>query len=571
MLAQAVISKYNRIEDFRCACDYLAYMFGETPGFFTRNLLRDNGSTNIERFVRNDSMMCRKWDGVEDCYISMNAFLSPRKADTPSSGRKVNNLKRLNALYVDIDCYGAGMEQDEVVYILHESYFDRVIPYPTFIVNSGRGLYLVYKIDEDRNALPRWQAVENYLVAQLADLGADSKASDAARILRVPGTVNSKNGKTVSILSFENIQYTLHDIMREYGIQPVKPREAHKRRLRPDGLPGYAFGEATERQRRTARWLATELQIDLPNFDSFNETAEYINRNLPAVVDRKTGKTEPGKPLNLAAHTSIKTILAGRRDELCRLFAQRKGEDCCREYALFLHRLWGLELYGDPERALRETLEFNERLDAPFTDDYVRKTTASAERKYRNRSTYRYSTKKIIRELRITAEEQTGLEYLCGCPDCAKERKKRANRKGYLSRLDAAGKKTAKTAIEERRQAIAAMLAEGKGKAAICHALNLSSRTFDRDKAAIKAEGLVEKIKTAMVHAANAVVNAVQEVAETAVSAVSGTVPLRSPFFQPPYYKNVQAMLVPLIDEQDYPDSRGSPAGLSLLGQPRAP
>lgn len=535
MLAYATISPYNDIRDFRSPIDYLKFMFGDREGWQTRNIIFPDGAMN-ESFVRRDSMMKRKWNGRTNCFISMNSFLTPKQKETPDSGRVVNNLKHLNALWVDIDYYTKGLEREEVLYILRESYFDRTIPYPTFIIDSGKGLYLIWKIDEDRNALPRWQAVENYLIDQLKDIGADSKAKDAARILRVPFTVNGKNGKMVRILNFANIQYKLHEIIREYQIEPLKSKPTlTKRRIRKDGLPSYPYGQATEKQRRTARWIATDLQIALPDFTNYGETANYIAKYLPTITANREPEGKQ-KPINLIKRTTIKSILAGRMADLRRLFAIRKGEDCCREYALFLYRLWCLDIYNDAAVALEETLAFNAMLDRPFNLEYVVKATASAEKKYKAGETYYYSTKGIVSALGITAAEQEEMKYLCGCPADEKERKKRANRRGYLSRLEKAGKETKKTAIQTRRENIAAMLAEGKDKAAICHALNLSARTFDRDKAAIVAEGLIEKVKATMEQAAQEVKKAVEEVIQTTFSAFSVSVRDGSPIFQPSYY-----------------------------------
>lgn len=537
MLAYTTISPYNDIADFRSPADYLAYMFGDKEGWFSRNYILPDGQMR-ESFMRRDSMMQKKWSGVTNCFISMNSFLTPKQKETPDSGRVVKNLKRLNALWVDIDYYTLGFEREEVLCILHESYFDRTIPYPTFIIDSGKGLYLIWKIDEDRNALPRWQSVENYLIDQLKDIGADSKAKDAARILRLPFTVNGKNGKMVRILHFANIQYRLHEIIREYEIDPLKSHpEQKKRRIRKDGLPSYPYGQATEKQRKTARWIATELQIALPDFTSFEETANYIAKYLPTITANREPEGKQ-KPINLIKRTTIKSILTGRMADLRRLFAIRKGEDCCREYALFLYRLWCLDIYDDAAFALEETLAFNAMLDRPFDETYVVKATASAEKKHKAGETYNYSTKTIVSALGITAAEQKEMKYLCGCPADERERKKRANRRGYLSRLEKAGKETKKTAIQTRRENIAAMLAEGKDKAAICHALNLSARTYDRDKAAVMAEGLIEKVMATMEQAAQKVEQVVDKVVETAVSACSASVRAGSPFFQLSNYKD---------------------------------
>src|SRR5207302_206770 len=49
-----------------------------------------------------------------------------------------------------------------------------------------------------RDQLGKWQALEDLLVDLLAPFGADPQARDAARVLRVVGTVNHRNGELVT-------------------------------------------------------------------------------------------------------------------------------------------------------------------------------------------------------------------------------------------------------------------------------------------------------------------------------------------------------------------------------------
>lgn len=57
---------------------------------------------------------------------------------------------------------------------LEENHFNKTIPRPTFIVDSGRGLYLEWKINAVPSmALPLWKAVQEYLYRVLKPYGAD--------------------------------------------------------------------------------------------------------------------------------------------------------------------------------------------------------------------------------------------------------------------------------------------------------------------------------------------------------------------------------------------------------------
>ncbi len=153
-----------------------------------------------------------------DMYMSMNNFYIPR--------RGIDTIKRLNALYVDIDYYKTKYNNiTEVMEIvqMRSMVFDN-IPVPSYVVNSGRGMYLVWLIEQESNfALATWQSVQQYLCQQLLDVGADANAIDAARILRVPGTVNSKSNTEVKIivdnhnLSVGEVQrYNLFQLQKQY-------------------------------------------------------------------------------------------------------------------------------------------------------------------------------------------------------------------------------------------------------------------------------------------------------------------------------------------------------------------
>jgi hypothetical protein len=51
-------------------------------------------------------------------------------------------------------------------------------------------------------ALPRWAAVQRQLNSAFKDFGADPFAMDAARVLRLEGSVNSKSGRVVRVLHY---------------------------------------------------------------------------------------------------------------------------------------------------------------------------------------------------------------------------------------------------------------------------------------------------------------------------------------------------------------------------------
>jgi len=122
--------------------------------------------------------------------------------------RRSNALRWLNACFVDIDCGrdGAADYYDTYASALRMQDED-VIPPVSMTVHSGRGFWLFWFLhDGDGNTpVKAWpENVRTYahlqeaICQRLARLESDSKAKDAARITRVPGSVNTKVNRRVS-------------------------------------------------------------------------------------------------------------------------------------------------------------------------------------------------------------------------------------------------------------------------------------------------------------------------------------------------------------------------------------
>ncbi len=477
MLGISAKTSYRTIQDFQTASDYLSYLYGDVKGYTAKCRISHKDSFYTE-FYSTNNIVTTAFSGVLDAYVSMNTFFFKGK----KISREQKNLKRLNTCYVDIDCYKANRTKESVLCELEEDYFGSKIPYPTFVIDSGRGLYLIYKLrNEDRNALPRWNRVQKYLVEQCLPLGADSSCTDAARILRVPFSVNSKSNTAVKILDFSDLTYSIYDIETEYGIKyNAGSKKAAKKEK--TGVV-YPYGEATQKMRDFASVLSEKHGVDLPDFTDYHATQEFIAMY--------SGKKNPKKSkiASFHAHKVYREKNQSRKEEVLKarirdlecLFSMRKGEDCKREVGLFLYRLWMQELIGDAKEALQKTLEFNATFDVPLNENYVITRTHSAEKKLKDGETYLYSAKKIKQVLEITKEESKELHSL------TKISKKTSNRKAYLTRLKKEGKITKKELVTNRRKQISELLKQGMDRKEICRILEISRATYQRDIAVVKA------------------------------------------------------------------------------------
>lgn len=145
--------------------------------------------------------------GQEDTYITPNSFYIPERSN--------DNIRHFRALYIDLDLNIHS--KTEAFYEIYLKAARNEIPKPSMIVDSGRGLHLYWRIDHaPKGAAYTWQELEDYLYKQLKDLGADIKATDSSRLLRLPSTINSKNGVVCEVLEDNDIRYSMYELRENY-------------------------------------------------------------------------------------------------------------------------------------------------------------------------------------------------------------------------------------------------------------------------------------------------------------------------------------------------------------------
>ncbi len=125
---------------------------------------------------------------VTDFYVSHQAF---------RNWRSITQLSALGSCYVDIDfrtrATWNGRSPRDVLLAILETLDDDGIPLPSYALDTGRGLNLVWLHGlVPRAALSRWSAVQKRLADALKPFGADMRALDAARVFRVTGSINGR-------------------------------------------------------------------------------------------------------------------------------------------------------------------------------------------------------------------------------------------------------------------------------------------------------------------------------------------------------------------------------------------
>lgn len=335
-----------------------------------------------------------EWMG-EDVYYSQQTFYRP--------ARRIDYVRQLRTLYADLDVYNLGLDPEWVLGKLEHEYFRQSIPEPNMVIFSGRGLVLVWNIEPlPYKALPLWRSVENYFVDTLKELGADTKATDPARIFRLAGSINSKNKADVKAEYRHAYRFDIHDLQYDY---------------------------------------------------------------LPELTPRPEAKKKPGPKPKIVRLFNIYTLHLARARDIATLVKLRNGKmDDHREYTCFLYRYFTCCFTSDPKRALEETLDLNSEFTHPLPEREVESATKSAQKAWEAKTNkkadeiakahkypgagYNLPNEKIIEWLDISPEEQTHLESII-----SKEEKRRRNRLLKEKQRRAAGVDTRAVYLEKKSAA----------------------------------------------------------------------------------------------------------------------
>lgn len=189
--------------------DYINHLYeNEVDGYIQVMQLKNNSIINIKNYKGlSIEKAINKYTGSTDTFITPNL--------TYNGKRQINNIRQLRALYIDLD--HDYYTFNDLVYNTWDLVNEDKIPCPTMVISSGRGAHLYWRIKHaPYQALATWQELEDYLCYQLKKLGADKKATDATRILRLPDTLNSRNNKECKIMLINNNIYSMYDLREKY-------------------------------------------------------------------------------------------------------------------------------------------------------------------------------------------------------------------------------------------------------------------------------------------------------------------------------------------------------------------
>ena len=402
---------------------YLNLIHGESKGWITKAEI-NKGIFKQWHYKLNEliDMDFNK----ENTYISLNTFYR--------TYRRIDTLKEINCIHMDLDTYKTKFTKAQILMNLDDNYFGKTIPIPNLILDSGRGLYLIWLIEPvPYMALPLWKAIEENFYEKLKEFGADRKALDPTRVLRIPGSINSKSKTEVKILETNEYIHKLREIQEEY-LPEIPKKEKNK-------------NKAPKKRGRPKKVVFV-----------FNERSLYLAR--------------------------IKDIV-----KICELRNYDvEGE---REIILFLYRYYLNYFFEDEKKALEDTLELNRMFIKPLKEKEATKATESAEKAYKSKTKdYKYKNETLIDLLQITEEEQRHMTTIISKDEYkARHRSREKNR--YARKLKEQGKMTKQEELKLLREKIKVLRGQGLRNQEISKELNIPLKTLKRHITFMKKNGLL--------------------------------------------------------------------------------
>lgn len=234
--------------------NFLDAVYTSTSGYV------DRGYTSL-MYKRNDKVLQRlphsKYpDKFEQVKLNVHALRSVRGIDEilrhshtkrtlyytlqtfNQLGRSKANISQLHACYADLDFYKMGRSYQDVINAIDFFTFKELIPKPSFIINSGRGIYIIWLLHDSiasKKALHLYDKIQDEIVDLFEEYGADAQAKGANGYLRLPGTYHPIAKSKVTIVQHDlTARYTLgqlEDMLLPERVEYLEKRKFKKQKI----------------------------------------------------------------------------------------------------------------------------------------------------------------------------------------------------------------------------------------------------------------------------------------------------------------------------------------------------
>lgn len=390
-------------------------------------------------------------DKTRDTWMSQAEFIRPN--------RRVVNLSRLGLLFTDLDTYRvpalAGRSPDQLAASVLYFCAEEGVPPPSVLIYSGRGIQAKWLLEGTipRQALPRWNACQRYLVDRLAHVGADPMAKDASRVLRTVETVNSKSGEVCRVVHVQN----------GHDGQPIR----------------YNFEYLAESLLPTARW-------------TIEQQRQEQQKQAQQRATRKPFLLVPGGKADHLRGFSGRQLAWDRLEDLRKLAELRGGVG---EGSRMQHLFWRLnflllsgatnskQMYHEGAALARELdPQWNSRSKELMTLFSKAKAYEAGEKVSFGGKDYSplYTPKNdtLINLFRITADEQKQLKTIVSQSEAAERHRKREE--GRRRAAGAVDRQTYLEAANAKQAQAQALSREGLSARAIAKQMGVSAMTVSR-------------------------------------------------------------------------------------------
>ena len=131
--------------------EYINTIHGDSKGWITKAEISKKKEFSQWHYLVGD-LLKQDFD-KENIYISMSTFYKPI--------RRIETIKEIGSLFIDLDTYNTEFTKTQILMNLEYNYYNKSIPTPNLIIDSGRGLTLVWSIEKvPYMALPLLKAIQ---------------------------------------------------------------------------------------------------------------------------------------------------------------------------------------------------------------------------------------------------------------------------------------------------------------------------------------------------------------------------------------------------------------------------
>ncbi len=239
-------------------------------------LATDAGGEWRETAVKHNGLLAIGFQPNASYYITHNGFTSRT--------RKTEALRQLNALFFDLDCHtSTGSDTRAIVeralQAVNCAVGKSILPEPTMIIDSGRGLQLFYVLERsipmqcadssNERGVQLFSSVQQQLanaiesvIAPIEGITLDRATLDHARVSRIPGTYNRKAHRMAHLVAASETFHSLQDLRS--SLASFSPKNSAK------PLPRRSTASASMLRYKPLMLRRLTKLIDLQAFRNFD-------------------------------------------------------------------------------------------------------------------------------------------------------------------------------------------------------------------------------------------------------------------------------------------------------------